>query len=353
MTTIALKQNNSEKTNDCLEKIETASAHLLSLINDVLDMSRIERGKTEIAHKPVNIRNLLSSCGVIIKGQMNDRSLNYVEDFDGIRHPHVLGDELHLRQIFINILGNAVKFTPDGGTITVTASEQQEENGVARFCFRFEDTGIGMKPEFLGKIFTPFAQEDNGSRTNYKGTGLGMSITKQFVDLMGGGISVTSVYEKGSCFTVEIPLEIDRDFVETQTNEAALTDISGMRILLVEDNDLNMEIACEILSDEGAEVETAEDGKIAVDVFNKSPLHHFDAVLMDIMMPNMNGYEATKAIRALSREDAQTTPIIAMSANAFEEDIQKSLDAGMNAHLSKPINVAELMKALGSFVKRS
>ena len=353
MTTIALKQSNSDKTNDCLAKIETASAHLLSLINDVLDMSRIERGKTEITHKAMNIRDLLSNCGVIIKGQMNDRSLNYKENFEGIKHPHVLGDELHLRQIFINILGNAVKFTPDGGTITVTASESEEKDGTVRFRFRFEDTGIGMKPEFLSKVFTAFAQEDNGSRTNYKGTGLGMSITKQFVDLMGGDISVTSVYEKGSCFTVEIPLEIDRDFVETQTNEAALTDIRGMRILLVEDNDLNMEIACEILSDEGAEVETAEDGKIAVDVFNKSPLHHFDAVLMDIMMPNMNGYEATKAIRALSREDAQTTPIIAMSANAFEEDIQKSLDAGMNAHLSKPINVAELMKALGSFVKKS
>ena len=353
MTTIALKQSNSDKTNDCLAKIETASAHLLSLINDVLDMSRIERGKTEITHKAMNIRDLLSNCGVIIKGQMNDRSLNYKENFEGIKHPHVLGDELHLRQIFINILGNAVKFTPDGGTITVTASESEEKDGTVRFRFRFEDTGIGMKPEFLSKVFTAFAQEDNGSRTNYKGTGLGMSITKQFVDLMGGDISVTSVYEKGSCFTVEIPLEIDRDFVETQANEAALTDISGMRILLVEDNDLNMEIACEILSDEGAEVETAEDGKIAVDVFNKSPLHHFDAVLMDIMMPNMNGYEATKAIRALSREDAQTTPIIAMSANAFEEDIQKSLDAGMNAHLSKPINVAELLKALGSFVKRS
>ena len=352
MTTIALKQENSEKTNDCLKKIETASAHLLSLINDVLDMSRIERGKTEIAHKAINIRELLSSCGVIIKGQMNERSLNYIENFGEIEHPCVLGDELHLRQIFINILGNAVKFTPDGGTITVTASEILEEDGIVRFSFQFEDTGIGMKPEFLGKIFTPFAQEDNGSRTNYNGTGLGMAITKQFVELMGGEIRVTSTFGKGSCFMVEIPLEIDRSAAAAQANDAAVTDISGMRILLVEDNELNMEIACELLEDEGAEVTTAEDGQIAVDTFRNAELYHFDAVLMDIMMPNLNGYDATKAIRALDRADAGRIPIIAMSANAFEEDVKKSLEVGMNAHLAKPINVAELIKTLGTFAKK-
>ena len=352
MTTIALKQNNSEKTNDCLEKIETASAHLFSLINDVLDMSRIERGKTEIAHKAMNIRELISNCGVIIKGQMNDRSLNYVEDFDGIKHPHVLGDELHLRQVFINILGNAVKFTPDGGTITVTATEEHEEDGIAYFKFKFEDTGIGMKSEFLSKIFTPFAQEDNGSRTNYKGTGLGMAITKQFTELMGGKISVSSVFEKGSCFTVEIPLEIDKTAIIEQASKAALADISGMRLLLVEDNELNMEIARELLRDEGAEVTVAEDGLIAVDTFAKSEVYHFDAVLMDIMMPNMNGYDATKAIRVLNRADAGSVPIIAMSANAFEDDIKKSLEAGMNAHLAKPINMAQLIKTLGTLIKK-
>ena len=315
-------------------------------------MSRIERGKTEIAHKAINIRELLSSCGVIIKGQMNERSLNYIENFGEIEHPCVLGDELHLRQIFINILGNAVKFTPDGGTITVTASEILEEDGIVRFSFQFEDTGIGMKPEFLGKIFTPFAQEDNGSRTNYNGTGLGMAITKQFVELMGGEIRVTSTFGKGSCFMGEIPLEIDRSAAAAQANDAAVTDISGMRILLVEDNELNMEIACELLEDEGAEVTTAEDGQIAVDTFRNAELYHFDAVLMDIMMPNLNGYDATKAIRALDRADAGRIPIIAMSANAFEEDVKKSLEVGMNAHLAKPINVAELIKTLGTFAKK-
>ena len=352
MTTIARKQANTEKTNDCLEKIETASAHLLSLINDVLDMSRIERGKTEIAHKPLNIKELLSGCGVIIKGQLNDRALNYIENLEGIRHPYVLGDELHLRQVFINILGNAVKFTPDGGTITVTAAEAPEEDGAARFRFRFEDTGIGMKPEFLSKIFTPFAQEDNGSRTNYKGTGLGMAITKQFTELMGGEISVSSVPEKGSCFTVEIPLQIDRETAAAQSVEPVIQSIEGMRILLVEDNELNMEIARELLEDEGAEVTPAEDGRIAVDTFRRSAPRRFDVVLMDIMMPNMNGYDATREIRALNREDAQSLPIIAMSANAFEEDVKKSLEAGMNAHLAKPINITELVKTLGSFVQR-
>ena len=352
MTTIARKQTNSKKTNDCLEKIETASAHLLSLINDVLDMSRIERGKTEIAHKPLNIKELLSGCGVIIKGQLNDRALNYIENLDGIRHPHVLGDELHLRQVFINILGNAVKFTPDGGTITVTVTEAPEEEGTARFRFRFEDTGIGMKPEFLSKIFTPFAQEDNGSRTNYKGTGLGMAITKQFVELMGGEISVSSELEKGSCFTVDIPLSIDREAAAAQSIEPVIQSIKGMRILLVEDNELNMEIASELLEDEGVEVTTAENGQIAVDTFRSAELYHFDAVLMDIMMPNLNGYDATKAIRALDRADAGRIPIIAMSANAFEEDVRKSMDAGMNAHLAKPINVTELIKTLGTFAKK-
>ena len=352
MTTIALKQENPDKTNDCLEKIETASNHLLSLINDVLDMSRIERGKTEIAHKPINLRGLLSGCGVIIKGQLNDRSLNYEEHFDGLSHPNVLGDELHLRQVFINILGNAVKFTPDGGTISVAVSETPEVNGIVRFSFRFEDTGIGMKPEFLEKIFTPFAQEDNSSRTNYKGTGLGMAITKQFVELMGGEIRVTSTLDKGSCFTVEIPLEIDHTAAAARANDTTVTDISGMRILLVEDNELNMEIASELLKDEGAEVTAAEDGQIAVDTFRNSEPYHFDAVLMDIMMPNLNGYDATKAIRALDRDDAGTIPIIAMSANAFEEDVKKSLESGMNAHLAKPINVTELIKTLGTFVKK-
>ena len=352
MTTIALKQDNCEKTNDCLEKINTASAHLFSLINDVLDMSRIERGKTEIAHKPLNIRELLSNCGVIIKGQMNDRSLNYVENFEGIEHPRVLGDELHLRQVFINILGNAVKFTQDLGTIRVTATEVYEEGDKSRFFFKFEDTGIGMKPEFLSKIFTPFAQEDNGSRTNYKGTGLGMPITKQFVELMGGKISVSSEYEKGSCFIVEIPLEIDLNADVAAENDTAVNDISGMNILLVEDNELNMEIARELLEDEGAKVTVAEDGLIAVDTFAQSELNHFDAVLMDIMMPNMNGYDATKVIRALSRDDAGSVPIIAMSANAFEEDIKKSLESGMDAHIAKPINLAELIKTLGNYVKR-
>ena len=352
MTAIAQKQENSEKTSDCLEKIETASTHLLSLINDVLDMSRIERGKTEIAHKAMDIKELLLSCGDIIKGQLNDRSLHYIEDFDAISCPHVFGDELHLRQIFINILGNAVKFTPDGGTITVTASQLYEDGDWVRFRFCFEDTGIGMKDEFLSKIFTPFAQEENGSRTNYKGTGLGMSITKQLVELMGGEISVSSEYEKGSCFTIEIPFEIDKNAVTVQADKVLVRDIRGMRILLAEDNELNMEIACELLSDEGAEVTAAEDGRVAVDIFRRSEPYSFDAVLMDIMMPNMNGYDATGEIRRLDREDAGTVPIIAMSANAFEDDIKKSLEAGMNAHLAKPINIAELIKTLGTLAGR-
>ena len=352
MTAIALKQDNPEKTDDCLSKIETASAHLFSLINDVLDMSRIERGKTEIAHKSMNLKELLTGCGVIIKGQMNDRTLNYVEEFDGITHPYVLGDELHLRQIFINILGNAVKFTPDAGTITVTVTELEQNETAVKYRFAFRDTGIGMKKDFLSKIFTPFAQEDNGSRTNYKGTGLGMAITKQFVELMNGSIEVESEYGKGSCFMIDLTFDIDHETAARLEQPTGPVDISGMQILLVEDNELNMEIATDLLQDEGAIVTVAEDGLVAVDTFSKSEENHFDVILMDIMMPNMNGYDATRAIRALDRADASTVPIIAMSANAFEEDVRKSLESGMNAHLAKPIKIKLLMEELGEFVRK-
>ena len=349
MTTIAKSvPGNPEKTKDCLNKIEGASSHLLSLINDVLDMTRIERGKTEIASVPIDIRNIFENCESIVKGQISGRDLEFKTDFS-CEHPHVFGDELHLRQILINILGNAVKFTKDGGTIRFSLSEKSVQDGKALLSFQIEDNGIGMKPEFLDKIFDPFSQDEGGARSEYKGTGLGMAITKQLTDLMQGTIQVESELGKGSQFTVTIPFEINT--AQAEDGEAAFgdTDIAGLKLLLVEDNELNMEIAAELLGDAGAVITEAWDGQQAVSLFKDNAPGTFDVILMDVMMPIMNGLEAAKTIRALPREDAASIPILAMTANAFESDIKATKEAGMNAHLSKPLNIDDVMKTIAYF----
>ena len=352
MTAIAKSvPGNPEKTKECLGKIEGASAHLLSLINDVLDMTRIERGKTEIASSSIDIRTVFDSCCSIIRGQISGRNLELKTDIC-CEHPRVFGDELHLRQIFINILGNAVKFTKDGGTIAFFCTEKEAADGKAILCFEIEDTGIGMKPEFLEKIFDPFSQDEGGARSEYKGTGLGMSITKQLTDLMQGTIEVQSEYGKGSKFTVTIPFVIDTEKREEELSASGNTDITGLKLLLVEDNELNMEIACELLEAEGAIVTPAVNGLQAVNLFKENAPGSFDVILMDVMMPVMNGLEAAKAIRGLDREDAGTVPILAMTANAFESDIKATKEAGMNAHLSKPIDINKVIKTIACHVRK-
>ena len=352
MTTIAKGvEGNPEKTADCLNKIDGASRHLLSLINDVLDMSRIESGKTEIMEAPLNLAVICDNCSNIIKGQLTGRRLNFETRIEG-EAVHVLGDELHLRQILINILGNSVKFTEDGGKITFICREKECEGETATFEFIIEDTGIGMSQEFLTKIFEPFSQAENSGRTNYKGTGLGMAITKQLTELMGGTVRVESEENKGSRFTVTIPFKVDTAPAEEEALLSGNADINGVRILLVEDNELNMEIACELLEDAGAKVSTAENGKLAVDLFSNNPPMTYDVILMDVMMPVMNGLEATKAIREIGREDAKTIPVLAMTANAFADDIRATAEAGMNGHLSKPINIDEVVAMIAREVKR-
>jgi CheY-like chemotaxis protein len=296
----------------------------------------------------MDIRTVIDNCYSIISGQILSREIDFFKDFSNIKHPHVLGDELHTRQILINILGNAVKFTPDGGTIHFRVKELESEDDKGLYRFEIEDNGIGMSEEFQEHIFEAFSQADNGSRTNYMGTGLGMAITKQFVDLMGGKITVKSKLSEGSCFTVDLMLDIDPE--KREENAAAVTEnVSGMKVLLVEDNMLNMEIAEEILEDEGVIVDTAENGQIAVNEFEASVPGTYDAILMDIMMPVMNGFEATKAIRASSHLDAKKIPIIAMTANAYAEDVHAALDAGMNAHIAKPINIPLLLATLNRY----
>lgn len=351
MTEIALKNiDDKDRVLDCLQKIDGSSGHLLSLVNDVLDMSRIESGKVQINHKPLNILELLRHCSSIISGQLQGRDIMFTEEFENIENPHILGDELHLRQVLINILGNAVKFTPDGGRIYFRVREFSAEGEAARFHIEIEDTGIGMKPEFLPHIFEPFAQEDGGNRSSYKGTGLGMSITKKFMDLMGGIVEVQSEPGKGTLFRLELPVEIDREWQGEQEPAGQQTTLAGARVILAEDNDLNMEIAVFMLESLEIEVTAVTDGKAALDAFAAAAPGTFDGILMDVMMPVMDGLTATREIRALEREDAGAIPIIAMTANAYDEDRRKCMEAGMDAHMSKPIDGEVLRKMLVQYI---
>ncbi|MBQ8014217.1 MAG: response regulator [Treponema sp.] len=351
MSELALKNlDDSQKIEKCLKKIVQASFHLNSLVNDILDMSHIESKKLEIAHKPMNILSLADGCLSIIEGQMINRNLKIITDYDEFKHPFLLGDELHLRQAIVNILSNAVKFTPDGGKITFRIKQLASGYKTVTYRIEVEDTGIGMKADFLNHIWETFAQEEGGARSSYKGSGLGTSIAKSLVELMGGTISVKSKLNEGSTFTIDIPFAID-DRTETvrktemHESEDGET-LHGSKILLVEDNETNRESAKGLLEAEGATVTTADNGKDALKIFSSSKINSYDAILMDIMMPVMNGLEATKEIRSLNRSDAKITPIIALTANAFEEDVRASLDAGMDAHLTKPLEISHVIKTL-------
>ena len=339
MTDIAVKNiENKDKVKECLHKISDSSKHLLSLLNDILDLSRIENGKVSIDVKPMNIMSVIDNCATIMEGQIITRQLEFVRDFSNIQYPHLYGDELHLRQVFINILGNAIKFTPDGGRVTFRVKEDVVNEDRVDYTFEIEDTGIGMSEEFLEHIWDAFAQEDKSSKMKCIGTGLGMAITKQFVDMMDGQIEVSSKLHEGSRFTINLSFDINKEETSLEVQEYEKIDINGMRILLVEDNELNREIAMEVLKEEGALVDVAMDGKEALDKFTQSDEGTYETIIMDVMMPNMDGITASRCIRSSEHIEAKTIPIIAMTANAFEEDIKKTKAAGMNAHISKPLN---------------
>lgn len=356
MTSIAIKHfDDKDRVLDCLEKIESSSKHLVSLINDILDMSRIESGKMVMNHERMDIREVVNSCALIAESLLAQRKVDFVREFGIFHHPILIGDELHLRQILINILSNAIKFTPDGGKIFFQVKEISAEDGKSTFHFEIEDTGIGMNPDFLEKIWDSFTQENNGNCSEQKGTGLGMAITKKLVDLMGGVIKAESAPGVGSKFIVEIRMDTGTmsDTAEKEKTAKSIQEskvhLGGMKILLVEDTPLNMEVAKFMLEDEGMEVITAENGQIAVNIFNNSKENTFDAVLMDVRMPVMDGLTATKLIRALPRADAATVPIVAMTADAYDEDVRKTIDAGMNEHLAKPVSQEKLLSILGKF----
>ena len=352
-TSIAMKNNPSDEVKNCLEKIDESSEYLLSLINDVLDLTRVESGKVKYNPVPSDLKSITDSVLDITKGFLTNRDISFKIQREEAKIPNVLVDPVRLRDVLVNILSNAVKFTPDGGTITFEARCQEKGgDGYINMHYRISDTGIGMSEEFTKEVFEKFAQEDSDVRTQYHGAGLGMAIVKKYVDMMGGTISVQSKKHEGTTFTVDIPLEItDKECNKSDTGFSEKVNLTGVKVLLAEDNELNAEITTVQLEEFGMNVERAVDGKNAVEIFRNHPEGTFDVILMDIMMPEMNGYEAAKAIRAMNdRPDGKNIPIIAMTANSFAEDVQASLDAGMNAHLSKPIVIEEVIKTILRYV---
>lgn len=347
MTSLAIAYHDDPvRVMDCLQKIQVSSRHLLSLINDILDMSKIEQSCVGLNEEPVSVLELVEQVKDMIGPQAEEAGIGFTVCKEQISHEFFLGDELRLKQILINILGNSVKFTPEGGEIELLVRELplQGTEGAVRFCFSVSDTGIGMPHEMVSRIFEPFVR----SNTSVEGTGLGLSITKGLVDLMGGKIYVKSSVGKGTVFSVEFV------FKEASAPAESLPLPEGSRVqafagrcfLVAEDNAINAEILSELLKLEGARSVIKTDGRKAVRAFQESEPGTYDAVLMDIQMPEMNGYEAVRAIRSMARADAKTIPVLAMTANAFAEDVQSALEAGMNGHVAKPINIKVLRETL-------
>ena len=354
MTAIATANiDDREQVKNCLKKITLSSRHLLGLINDVLDMSKIESGKMVLNMEPVSLREVVDSIESICRPQVEAKGQQFDVSVHDISAENVLCDSVRLNQVLINLLSNAIKFTPNGGRIRMELFQEASPRGegFVRVHIRVKDNGIGMSEEFQERIFDSFAREDSARVHRTEGTGLGMAITRYIVvDAMGGTIGVNSRRGEGSEFHVTLDLERAEAAEEAETPAERSRDLSGRHILVAEDNELNWEIASELLGEEGLILDWAENGQICVEMLQASPVGHYDAILMDVRMPVMGGYEATQVIRALERED-RDLPIIAMTADAFAEDVKRSLDCGMNAHVAKPIDVREVMRLLDKFIK--
>ena len=345
---------NKAKVIEYADKIDISSQHLLGIINNVLDMSKIEAGKTVFKYTDFSILDFITELNTIFHSQIDEKNQTLTIIKENIRHEWVNGDQVHLMQIFSNLVSNAVKYTQEGGKIQFLVEECETKSSVyAKYRFLVSDNGMGMSADFKDTIFDAFTRAESSMTNKIQGTGLGMAITKNLVEAMGGTIDVESELGQGSCFEVLIDLRIAEDrFVssaeQAEKDEPAGNVLKGMRFLCAEDNELNAEILMELLKIEGAECTICENGKRVLEAFEQSAPGDYDMILMDVQMPVMNGYEATKAIRRSSHELAKTIPIIAMTANAFSEDIQHSLAAGMNAHVSKPIEMKVLEKTIRS-----
>ena len=352
MTQIAKNSiDNKEKVTYCLNKIDTASEHLLTLLNDVLDLSKIESGVTKLNITPVNILDLVQACETMIITQANNLSISVESNFN-ITHNFILADELRLRQILINILSNAVKFNYPMGKVWFNVEEVIVDSNKSNFVFTIKDNGMGMNEKFIDHIFESFVQEDeNSARSKYNGSGLGMAIVKQLIDLMGGNIYIKSKENCGTKMVVTVCFEFLKDEKEIDAKKQVYEELNGMRVLLAEDNKINMEIVESLLGEVGIEITKAYDGSEALEIFKNSEPNSFDVILMDILMPLMDGCQATKEIRKLERLDAKNIPIIAMTANAYDSDKEKAYESGMNNYVIKPVKIEKLYDMLLTYKK--
>ena len=344
-----------KKQTECRAKIKEASHLLLELINEVLDMSKLESDEVILEEIPFNLNSISEEILGVIEHMAAEQTIRIIWEKKEVTHWNLIGSPVHVKLILMNILSNAVKYNKENGYVYISCREiPSEQTAMTTLEFVCRDTGIGMAEAFQKRIFEPFAQEHAGSRTKFAGTGLGMPITKKLVEKMGGTISFESKEGTGTTFVIRIPFQIDADMKDrNETEEKTETSIQGLHVLLTEDNELNMEIAEFVLQNEGAVVTKAWNGQKAVDIFRKNRPGEFDVILMDIMMPVMNGYEAAKLIRSLDREDAKVIPIIAMTANAFTEDKMRAKEAGMDEHIAKPVDGKLLVKAINELVKHN
>ncbi|MBR2752414.1 MAG: response regulator [Lachnospiraceae bacterium] len=357
----------NEEVQNYLEKIDNSSQFLLELINDILEMSRIESGKMEIESARSDLCHIMSHIRNMFAEQMIQKQIDFTVKGENVTNTLVICDEHRLNRVLMNLVSNAYKFTPKGGHVSVVLAQTDLSDEKATYEFRVKDDGIGMKPEFAEKIFEAFERERNSTDSGIQGTGLGMSISKSIVDLMGGTIRINTAPGQGSEFivTLTFPVVEGSDTVcsasaqsvegcpisSPDSDDTVPVDFTGKKLLLAEDNEVNREIALIVLHEKRFEVDVAENGQIAVDMVKASAAGYYDAVLMDVQMPVMNGYNATKAIRALEDPELSQIPVIAMTANAFQEDIEFEHEAGMTAHITKPIDVDEMMRVLAEYVK--
>ncbi len=350
---IKTHRDDEELVDSCIDKIEVSTQYLTTLSSDMLEINEIENDKLVLENKPLDLVKLANELSVINEPKAEERKVKFSIDCSELDNPYVLGSAVHIERILVNLISNAIKYSKDEDAYVKVTFEQRDttENG-ANYCFIVEDNGIGMSEEFQKNMYTAFAQETVTARSSYQGYGLGLTIVFRLVDKMGGRIELESKKNVGTRFAVTLPLAINDDYEPDEAQESGACDISGLRVLLVEDNSFNMEFASVILSDAGAIVTPAENGKIATDIFANSPLGHFDLILMDIMMPEMDGCEATTVIRNMYRVDAKTIPIFAMTANTFDEEINRYKEAGMNEHIAKPIDIQKLMSVISRYCKQ-
>ena len=352
MIHIAEKYNNDVvKLRECRKKVLQSADYLQNLINNVLDISKLESGSLVLEHKSFDLAELLSNNLTVVAMSAYENGVRFEGGVEAstIRHRYLIGSPVHLSRVLMNLSSNAIKYNHFHGTVNVHCEELSDDGNIAVFQFVCSDTGLGMSEEFQKHAFDAFAQEGKQSTTTFSGSGLGLSIVKDIVERMGGTIELESEENVGSTFTVTVPFEIDYLVENNDSQKDSYSqdmDLSGKRVLLVEDNVINMEIAHAILEEEHLNITEAKNGKEAFEIFQNSRLDEYDVIIMDVMMPVMDGLEATKAIRMLEREDAKKIPIIAMTANAFEEDRKACLEAGMNEHIGKPIDIPQLKRAI-------